>query len=141
LGTREREQKRRQLELEEILREVSIVVSSSLELREVFRRISEQMARVLPFDTASLQLLDNEKSILKIVAATGFDNNNTVEKLEFPLDNTFPNAQVLRSKDSLIFSDVQKSFPHFADPNYHATKVRSWLGVPLLKGYEAIGVI
>jgi hypothetical protein len=55
VNSRQWQQEQRQRELAETLRETSEVIGRSLELEKVLKLILEQMARVLPFDTASIQ--------------------------------------------------------------------------------------
>jgi PAS domain S-box-containing protein len=140
-NNQQHEQEKQRLKLEETLRDTSLIIGSSLELKEVLPRILEEMRKVLPFDTASIQLAHEESRSLKIIANTGFDDPARVEALEFPLEGDYPNVLVFRKKEPLHFEDVQNRFPHFADPHYQATHVHGWLGAPLIINKEAIGVI
>jgi GAF domain-containing protein len=112
-----------------------------LDLEQVLVQILEQMARLLPLDTASIQLLNPGSSELAIIASKGFDDPADVGTLAFPLEDTYPNVRVWRRKMPLSYPDVREHFPHFADPKYHATQVRGWLGAPLVVGDRVIGVI
>ena len=103
------------------------------------RSILAQMARVLPFDTASIQL--PEPGGLHIMASHNFDKPKEVENIVFPWRDEFPNVRVWRSGKPLRFDDAQGEFQHFKDPYYQVQKVHSWLGVPLLVGGKTIGVI
>jgi len=136
-----RKQERRRRQLAETLRETSAVIGGSLELDEVLKLILEQMARVLPFDTASVQLLNSNHTGLEIIAYKGFDDPVSVKAHVFPLEDVYPNVRVWRCKEPMRCGDVRELFPHSADPKYHATRVRGWLGVPLVVSDEAIGVI
>ncbi len=128
-------------ELAETLRKSAKIFSASLELEKVTHAILEQMRGVLPFDSASIQLVDDAKTKLQIVAATGFNNLSAVQQLAFPLDDEqFPNTTVWHTKKPLRYKDVH-NLHYFADPSYHADHVRGWLGVPLIVRDEAIGVI
>lgn len=130
-----------QKELAETLRKSATVISASLDLEKVTGAILEQMQRVLPFDSASIQLVDETQNALHIIAAKNFEDYAAVKKISFPLDDDdFPNARVWRDKVPRSFKDVQ-SFKPFSDPRYHSTHVRGWLGVPLIVRDEAIGVI
>jgi GAF domain-containing protein/energy-coupling factor transporter ATP-binding protein EcfA2 len=135
------DQEKRRLQLEETLRDTSLIIGSSLEQNEVLDRILEEMGKVLPFDTASIQLANEEERSLKIIANTGFDDPAGVEALVFPLDDDYPNVRVFERKEPLHFDDIRVEFPHFADPHYHATHACGWLGAPLILNDRAIGVI
>lgn len=136
-----REDEARRVELAETLREVAVLISGSLELHEVLRQILEQMRRVLPFNMASVQLLNTEGNALNIISSQGFDDPISVDKLSFPLDGTYPNVKVWHQRLPIRYADVREYFPHFANSKYHATRIRGWLGVPLLIGEKVIGVI
>lgn len=135
------EQEKRRLKLEETLRDTSLIIGSSLELKEVLQRILEEMKKVLPFDTASIQLASEETGTLKIIANTGFDDRERVDALIFPLQGHYPNVWVYEKKEPLHFDDIRIHFPHFEDPDYQVTHARGWLGAPLIINDRAIGVI
>jgi GAF domain-containing protein len=137
----QREQEKHRLQLEETLRDTSLIIGSSLELNEVLHRILVEMRKVLPFDTASIELGNEDLRILNVISSIGFDDPERVEALTFPLEGNYPNALVYKNREPLHFDDVQKHFPHFADPHYQATHVHGWLGAPLIVNDKAIGVI
>jgi len=141
VNARQRQQEQRRRELTETLREISTVIGGSLEIDKVLKLILEQMARVLTFDTASIQMLSPDHSKLEIIASKGFDDPASVEALAFPLEKSSPNVRVWRCKKPLRYRNVRELFPQFTDPKYHATRVRGWLGAPLVVDDKVIGVI
>jgi diguanylate cyclase (GGDEF)-like protein len=133
------EQERRHLA--ETLRQASTVISSTLELDEVLGLILQQLGQVIPYDSASVQRLENER--LEIVACQGFEEPDKVVGLVFPLDAKFPNYRVVTTKAPLTIEDVVQDYPHFkveADI-YDSGRIRSWLGVPLMAKDQVIGMI
>lgn len=135
------EQEKQRLRLEETLRDTSLIIGGSLDQKEVLHRILEEMKKVLPFDTASIQLADEGTQSLQIIANAGFDDPEHVETLRFPLNDDFPNAYVFKRMEPLHYDDVQEHFSCFADPHYRATHIHGWLGAPLIINDRAIGVI
>jgi PAS domain S-box-containing protein len=133
----ELEQKRRRVE--ETLRETSRVVSSTLDLRDVLPLILDQVRSVVPYDTASIQLLSGDE--LEIMACRGFDDPDYVQTIVFPISPEFPNYQVVVNKEPYIVDDVRPRYASFRDESYRATHIRSWLGVPLLFKGQAIGMM
>jgi PAS domain S-box-containing protein len=138
---RQHEQEMQRLRLEQTLRNTSLMIGSSLNRREVLKRILEEMKKVLLFDSASIQLLDAEAQSLRIFADDGFEDPEKVETLSFPLNGRYPNVLVFQRRQPLHFDDVQEQFPHFKDPYYQATHIRGWLGAPLISNDQVIGVI
>jgi GAF domain-containing protein len=136
IGRHEQEDRRRKLA--ETLREIATNLNETLDRARVYDVILTQMARVLPFDTASIQLPFDDG--LHIVAGYGFEAAG-IEKTLFPLEDRFPNVRVYKSGAPRRYDAIQDEFPHFKEDRYQAQKVRGWLGVPLLIGDETIGVI
>ncbi|GAB4476279.1 MAG: hypothetical protein Kow00124_18250 [Anaerolineae bacterium] len=123
----------------ELLQQAATAISATLELDEVLRRILRQLREVIPFDSASVQQLEGDQMV--IVAAAGLDER--VRGVCFPLEDRFPNAEVIRRRAPYAVPDVRASYPHFqveAD-KYVSGNIRSWLGVPLLIRGQLIGMI
>jgi diguanylate cyclase (GGDEF)-like protein/PAS domain S-box-containing protein len=135
----EAEQKRRHIA--DTLRQASAVLSSTLELNEVLGLILHQLRQVIPYDSASIQQLQDKR--LEIVACQGFDEPDKVVGLVFPLDPKFPNYRVVTAKAPLAIKDVIEDYPHFKNEAniYESGRIRSWLGVPLMVKDEVIGMI
>jgi len=159
----EAEQERRHIA--ETLRQASTVLNSTLELDEVLRLILQQLRQVIPYDSASVQRLQDaalspstefipgeaeglrtglpKGEHLKIVACQGFEEPDKVVGLVFPLDPKFPNYRVVRTKAPLAIQDITQDYRHFKDEadTYESGRIRSWLGVPLMVKDEVIGMI
>ncbi len=129
------------LEIAETFREVSRILSRSLEINKVLDSVLQQMGRVLPFDTASIQWLDEEKTGLKIIRSIGFKNEETIDKLCFPLTGNYPNVDVFHTQEIKRYSDIREVYKHFSEPGYGVQQVRSWLGAPLITDGRSMGVI
>jgi PAS domain S-box-containing protein len=126
------------------LQEVAKIVSSTLDLDEVLQRILVELGSVVPYTTASIQLLTGEG--LKIAACEGFDEGDKkkVLRLTFPLDPKFPNYRVVMEKTPFLLPDIRSSrYHHFWEEadTYYSDHIQAWLGVPLLHGDEIIGMI
>jgi diguanylate cyclase (GGDEF)-like protein/PAS domain S-box-containing protein len=125
----------------ETLRQTSTVLSSTLELDELLGLILQQLRQVIPYDSASVQQLQDGR--LGIVACQGFERPGKVMGLVFPLDPKFPNYRVVTAKASLTIEDIAQDYPHFKDEadSYESGRIRSWLGVPLIVKDQVIGMI
>ena len=125
----------------EILRQTSTVLSSTLELDEVLELILGQLRQVIPYDSASIQRLQDGH--LKIVACQGFEEPDKVVGLVFPLDPKFPNHRVVMTKAPLAIEDATQDCPHFKNEadSYESGLIRSWLGLPLIAKDRVIGMI
>ncbi len=123
----------------ELLQQAATAISATLELDEVLRRILRQLRGVIPFDSASVQQLEGDQMV--IVAAAGL--NERITGVRFPLEDRFPNAEVIRRRVPYAIPDVRASYPHFQAEaaKYESGEIRSWLGVPLLIRGQLIGMI
>ena len=138
---RRRKAEHSRLEISETFREIARILGSTLDIEKVLDSVLEQMDRVLPYNTASVQWLDDTRKKLQIIRARGFPDDRAVEKLSFALDKDFPNVQVFHRREVIRYDDIQQVYEHFSDPSYYVEKVRSWLGVPLIVENEVRGVI
>ena len=121
--------------------QAAAVLSSTLELSQVFDLILQQLQRVIAFDSASIQQLEHDE--LVIMAGRGFNDSGKIIGVRFPLISKFPNTRVLSERKPLAVADIAPEYPHFWDEaDYYITgAVRSWLGLPLLSKERVIGMI
>ncbi|HID87361.1 MAG TPA: GAF domain-containing protein, partial [Anaerolineae bacterium] len=78
----EAEQRRRQDA--EALREAALALTAELDRNQVIGRILAQLEQVVPYDSASVQLLQGDK--LVIIGGRGFPNLEEIVGISFPLD-------------------------------------------------------
>ena len=132
--TSEREQR----ELAETLREVTGVLSSSLNREQVLRVILEQLARVVDYDGASVMLVSTNNT-LDIVAYRRTDNNKYIP-IEPLLVDTLPHVQELISQRvPVIIPDTTKDKRWLSLPG--TEYIQCWLGVPLVVQNRVIGML
>jgi GAF domain-containing protein len=124
----------------EILRDIAVVLGGAGDAN-VLELSLEQIARVIPFDSASVQLLNESKTALNIRVCQGFASSLEIRRLSFKLTGSYPNVRVWQRKAPQRFASIHDEFGHLANPKYQMADIKSWLGVPLVVGDEAIGVI
>ena len=137
----EAEQERRRIA--STLMDVSRDVSSTLDYAEVLDRVLEQMQRVVNYDSASIMLVpaDCDDGSRMVLAAThGLEPFLRGRELHFGPENT--GMTIYRSRQPLVIDDVQ-NYPGWLahDLSETASRIRSWLGVPLLVQDRVIGII
>ncbi len=132
-----RETKRRQVE--EMLRTAAEVLSQTLDLDDVLTRIMVQVQTVVPCDTSSVQLLQDDH--LEIIAAYGFDDVERVIGQRFSL-NELTVQTIMESNEPVHIADVDE-LPDFVAYKTQNPRInlRTWLGVPLITRREFIGRI
>jgi diguanylate cyclase (GGDEF)-like protein/PAS domain S-box-containing protein len=130
------EEARRRAEEAETLCQVGAAVASSLDQEETIRLILEHLARVVPHDRATVQLLQGEESV--IVGARGLRNPHMVLGRRFPLHEHIPTRIVYEHQQPYLTLDEDHLGMLVLEPNLPR---RSWLGVPLAVGDRMIGMI
>lgn len=123
----------------ETLRQVAAVIGSSLDLRETVRRILKHTQRIIPYETATVQIL--QEGELRVIGGFGFEDLSAVMKLRFP----YPEAgslstEALDSRTPCMSLDVTEDFPAFVQPEGNQ-RIYSWIGIPLVRRGEVIGLM
>ncbi len=121
----------------ETLYQAGTIVAATLQLDEAIDRILEQLARVVPCDSATVQLL--REGYLEVVGGRGWEDPTVVEGMRFPVPGDNPNTVVLEQRKPHILDDASTVFPSFYEGL--SSHVRSWLGVPLIIHDRVIGML
>lgn len=133
----EAEQRRRQEA--ETLREAALTLTTILERDEVVRRILIQLREVVPYDSASVQLLQDEH--LEVIGTYGFPNPEKILGITFDLAaEDAPSGKVMRSRKHIILEDAPAGYDRFKQ-DFYSRHIHGWLGVPLLVGDRAVGML
>lgn len=120
----------------ETLQKAATVLNSTLELEELLDVVLEELEKVVPYDSASVQLLRDEE--LEIIAGRGFRDPEKVMGLTFSAADE-PDCLVIAEKRPLLIPNVRAAYDDFAEEPH--TRIRSWLGAPLLSKGEVVGMI
>ena len=121
----------------ETLRDAAAALASTLELDSLLNRVLQELQKVVPYDSASVQLLRDDQ--LEIIAGRGFPEPDKVIGLTFPVAGDNPNKEVIARKRPLLVPDAYAAYAAFKEaPHSH---IRSWLGAPLLARDRVIGMI
>jgi PAS domain S-box-containing protein len=120
----------------ETLRQAALAITTSLELESVLETILIVMKQVVPYDSASVLLLEDDK--LRLTAAQGFPNTEDLLNRHFPADDELL-EEVRKSEEPVILKNAQRDrrFKKWGHTEY----VRGWMGVPLIIRNEVIGFI
>lgn len=121
----------------ETLRQVGSVVAATLEPDKTIEMILQQLTRVIPYDSASVQLLQG--NYLEIVGGHGWPEMEQILGMRFPIPGNNPNTIVIQELRPHIINRVAQKHLQFQDePHNH---IRSWLGVPLIVRDRVIGML
>ncbi|MEW5939030.1 MAG: PAS domain S-box protein, partial [Chloroflexota bacterium] len=121
----------------ETLREAIGVVATTLDSGRAVDLILDQLARVLKYDSAAVQLL--REGHLEIVGGRGWSTDSAVLGTKFPIPGDNPNTTVILEQRPVILNQTRGThYPFQYPPHDH---IRSWLGVPLVAHDEVIGML
>jgi NtrC-family two-component system sensor histidine kinase KinB len=124
-------------ELADTLSEIARTVTATLNLDEVLSLILEQLARVIPYDSAAVFLVHGQQ--LTIRAWRGFEDADVVRHLSFELGSEQIMARVVAGREPVVCADVQQE-PGWQDmPGVRP--IHGWIGAPLIARGEAVGVL
>lgn len=133
------EEAKRRAETSETLRKAGLAIVEKLELDQTVSHILEHLNRVITYDSASVQLLEEDGSQLKIIGGSGFQMLKEVLEMRFPIPGDNPNSIVIQTGRPHIIGDAPSKYPAFREKqNAH---IRSWLGVPLIAQNKTIGLL
>lgn len=119
------------------LREVARVISSSFDPDEVPHIILRELREVIPYDTASILLLQGDQFRMALQgkpASTGASANTS-----FPLEQLNAAALVVRQRAPLVIGDTHSAAEW--SPTPEQLPLRSWLGAPLIAKGQVLGVL
>lgn len=132
-------EQRRRREAETLYRAAQ-ALTTTLDLPEVLDRILTELQQTVPYDSASVQLL--EEGALRIIGGRGFPNPDEILDLTFdPSKDDNPNGRVVRSRAPVILEDAPSIYTEFRREPHGVANIRAWLGVPLLFGDRVIGIL
>jgi GAF domain-containing protein len=122
----------------ETLRESAAIVAETLEKAGTVERILEQLERVIPYDSASVQLVNG--NMLEIVSARGFLLSDYVSDDKFEINENEPAYRVLQGDlPYVLFEDVQPHARAFTEAPHN--RIHAWLAVPLKVKGRVLGII
>ena len=134
------------LELQQIVRnlsrllEISVTLSSTLELEKLLNFILETAADVLDCEGASIMLYDEKRSELVFAAATASDPNE-LAKIPVPLEGSIAGT-IFRENRPLVINNVDTDPRHFSLVGKQVKfRPESLVGVPMRIRDKTTGVL
>jgi PAS domain S-box-containing protein len=122
----------------ETLLAVTQVIGHTLTLDDAIESILDELARVVPYDSCSIQVVQGDR--LVIVGGRGLDDLDLIGQYFEVVDPTALNCRVVESRTTQVFADVSEN-PHFASREHGAGRIRGWICAPMMVGDRAVGVI
>lgn len=119
-----------------MLAEVSRVINSTLELKEVLNLVLKGLEGAVEYDCSAMLLLEEDN--LRVRAVRGALTTEALEA-NVPADEDSMARSVLDARRPIVVADVQRH-PGWCGPSW-AGRVREWIGAPLIARDEVIGLL
>ena len=138
-----RESVRRLAQETETVAEVGRIISSSLDMDEVYERFANEVRKVISFERISIDSIDVDSGTYKILYVSGRDVKDRRPGAVVPLEGSFT-EEVVRTRSSLLLmlkeGDSPKGRPQGIS---HGLQVGflSYIAVPMITKGEVVGIM
>jgi PAS domain S-box-containing protein len=123
--------------------EIGRIISSTLNIEEVYERFAEEVRKVLPFDRVSVNTINFDRTSITIAYAFGIKVGDLSEGAVLPLDYPFSENILNKRQGVLILledeSELAKSYPNLV--KHFRIGIRSMMTVPLISKDQVIGLL
>jgi PAS domain S-box-containing protein len=136
------EENARQLAKENaVMAEIGRIISSTLDIDEVYGSFSEEVKKIIPFDRVLINIINIEKRTVRNVYIAGKELQDRNVKDVYPLEGS-GNAEMVRTKSTLLiqtedFNEYKNRFPMLLST--FQAGFRSIMNVPLFSKGKIIG--
>ena len=131
------EAEQRRLQESETLREAAAVVASTLDQNHAVQLILDQLARVVPYDSASVLIM--REGYLEVVGGQGWADPSAVLGVHIPIPGDNPNTLVVQQRSPVILGNAPQQYAIFRQMPHN--QILSWLGVPMIVRDRVIGIL
>ncbi len=134
---------RRLAKEKEIMANIGRIISSSLNIEEVYERFAEEAQKIIPFDRISINLIDYEKNLVNVVYSTGLKVPGRQPGDAFPLKDSV-NQEVAQNRSSLLIQPEEEQEIYHLSPNKRKpflAGIRSQMAIPLFHQDKVIGIL
>ncbi|MFQ5789362.1 MAG: diguanylate cyclase, partial [Acidobacteriota bacterium] len=122
----------------QVLNNIARIISSSLQIEEVFDAFANEMEKLISFDRLSVSFLDESGSYLRIVASGSRTDSGWGMESIIPLVGTGPGWVVLNEKH-FIHPDTKEQQRFIEDQFLFEDGIRSYILLPLESRRRVVG--
>ncbi len=142
LTQRTRESEQEQQAMAEALGDIAIALNSSLELDEVLERMLTHLSRVLPYDAATIMIVEDGEA--RVIRHVGFLARGISEKqlldVRFPINEVANLRYMVETGQPVVTPDVRND-PDWITVSQATEWVHAYVGAPIMIDGEMLGVI
>ncbi len=136
------EEARRLVQENTIVAEIGRIISSTLDIQEVYERFAEEVRKLISFDRIAINLINPDEHTLTVAYTTGVEIPERFHRDTFSLVGTFT-EEVLRTRKSQIIQEEEREIASRFPGLIFSLKIglRSMMSVPLISKDEVIGIL
>ena len=126
-----------------IIAEIGRIISSTLDIEEVYEGFVAEARKLIPFDNLMISLIDDRENTLAIAYVSGLDIPKRRQGDSIPLQRSFCESIARERKGMLLQLDnsqeVIEKFPYLA--HVLQTGLRSMMAVPLISRDKVVAAL
>ena len=123
-----------------VIQEITRSISSTLDLRDIFQIVANQIGRLVPNDSSSLALYNREDDTFRVSVSRTTDGKNQLTE-GIDLASTDPILRrVAESREPLVWQNVEELNSPIARV-LHEEGIQSCVSMPILSGDICLGVL
>ncbi len=139
---RSEEEAKRLAQENAIVAEIGRIISSTLNIEEVYERFVEKVRELIPLDRVSINFINHKEQTSTVVYSSGVEVEGRRLGVAIPLSGTIA-QEVLRARSSLLFQgkdlkEIANRFPNM--PPLIQAGFQSIMSVPLISKDEVISI-
>jgi diguanylate cyclase (GGDEF)-like protein/PAS domain S-box-containing protein len=124
-----------------IIAEIGRIISSTMNIEEVYERFAEEVRKLIPFDRIVINIIDVKMNVVTNVYMAGKGIGNRKVGVNYPLEGS-GNFEMVRTRSSLLlqtedFDEYRDRFPMLLST--FQAGFRSIMNVPIFSKGEIIG--
>ena len=123
--------------------EIGRIISSTLNINDVYERFAEKVRELIPFDRITILIANPRDNTISTAYVTGLNVPDRIKTGILPLASTFVEEAIrTRTKMLIQIEDLKKVTERFPEllRNFQAG-IRSLMAIPLISKDEVIGVL
>jgi signal transduction histidine kinase/ActR/RegA family two-component response regulator/putative methionine-R-sulfoxide reductase with GAF domain len=121
-----------------VIDEIAKLVTTTLEIAEVYERFALEIKRLISFDRASVNVVNQESGTYTLKHLVGQPRRGFPVGCELPLAGS-ETAQLIASGSTMIRHDLARDPQYSSDADYAEMGLRSSILVPLISAGKIIG--
>ncbi len=126
-----------------IMAEIGRIVSSTLNIEEIYEHFAEEVKKLIPFDRIAINTINYEDETVTVAYVTGVDVKDRLKGTAIPLVGTLAGEAVRTRKSMVIQAEDPKKvtdrFPGLL-VSFQAG-IRSLMAIPLISKDEVVGAL